>query len=151
MCKVRDLKESEVEFTLECEEEDIPVEGNCSAIDPEMNPLIRVVSYSRTTPESAEHGDFSETGWVNEEGGSCTPDDYDREDGLTCVDLAVKMLKDGAAYPSSTHFHTGIWYSADCGTLDYRTGEDEERSYHLKGFSPEEERAIFLHMTRKEK
>ena len=30
--------------------------------------LIRI-TYAIVTPESAEHGDFHETGWENEEGG----------------------------------------------------------------------------------
>jgi hypothetical protein len=34
---IRELREREVEFVLECQPEDIPVEGNASAIDPETD------------------------------------------------------------------------------------------------------------------
>ena len=107
------------------------------------------ITFSRTTPESAEAGDFSETGF-EDEGISLEPDKYDREDGLTAVDLAVKMLKtEDADEPSSTRFHKGIWYSTSWQVVSYRTGEEEERSFHLKGFSEREEREVFEEMTRR--
>lgn len=107
------------------------------------------ITFSRTTPESAEAGDFSETGY-EDEGISLEPDEYDREEGLTPVDLAVKFLKnEGATQPSSSHFHKGIWYSTDWDVVSYRTGEEEERSFHLKGFSEREEHEVFDAMTRR--
>ena len=112
---------------------------------PLLNPRIRV-SYSQTTPESAEAGDFSESGWIDEEGKEMTPDRWDREEGLTAVDLAVKFLRDeGANETSGSHFHPGVWYYSDWQT-DYHTGTQEERSYHLVDFSPEEEQAIWTKM-----
>lgn len=107
------------------------------------------ITFSRTTPESAEAGDFSETGFVDEDY-SLEPDKYDREEGLTAVDLAVKLLKHYFAYePSSTRFHKGIWYSTSWEVIDYGTGEEEERSFHLKGFSEREEREVFDEITRR--
>lgn len=107
------------------------------------NPLIKI-TYEIITPESAEQGDVEERGWVDEDGISMKPDKYDTQDGITAVDKAIKLLEeDGASEPSSSSFHSGIWYSNDRYDEDYSTGAIESRSYHLKGFSEAEERAIF--------
>lgn len=107
------------------------------------------ITFSRTTPESVEAGDFSETGFV-EEDYSVEPDEHDREEGLTAVDLVVKLLKyEGATEPSSTHFHKGIWYSTSWEVVSYRTGEEEERSFHLRGFSEREEHEVWSEITRR--
>lgn len=107
------------------------------------NRSIRV-TYSRITPESAEDGDFSETGWIDEEGSSMEPDKYDRREGLSAVDKAVKFLKyDGATEASSSYFHPGVWYSTGFDVSDYRSGESEERSYHLDGFTAAEQKEIW--------
>ncbi len=108
--------------------------------------LIRT-SFSRTTPESAEDGDFSETGWHDEAGQPMDPDAWDDE-GTTAVDKAVAFLKrEGGTEASASCWHPHLWYSwSDASTIDYRTGEDETRGYHLDGFTAEEEREIFDRM-----
>ena len=110
---------------------------------PPLNPRI-CISFSQTTPESSEQGDYSDSGWINEEGVEMTPDEFDQEEGLTAVDLAVKFLQnEGAMETSSSQFHPGVWYSTTWNTVNYRTGTDEERSFHLKDFSPAEEQEIW--------
>lgn len=105
------------------------------------------ITFSRTTPESSAEGDFSESGWIDEEGVSMWPDHIDQEEGLSVVDLAVKFLqKEGAVHPSSSDFHPGVWWSTEWSTVDYSTGEDEERNYHLHEFTPEEEREIWIQL-----
>lgn len=110
-----------------------------------------LISFSRTTPESAEDGDFSETGWIDEEGVEMTPDiDYEDDDPYkeTVASKAIAFLKDeGACYASSSDFYPGVWYTTEYQTLDYHTGEEEEKSYHLKGFTEEEEQAIYQGVT----
>jgi len=102
------------------------------------------VSFSRTTPESAAEGDTSDHGWIDEEGVDMTPDLYDLDDGMTAVDKAVAFLhREGATQASASFFHEGIWYSSGYHPIDYRTGEDEERCFHLSGFTPEEEAEIY--------
>ncbi len=92
-----------------------------------------VVTYSKTTPESVEDGDFSDTGWIDEEGTR-----------FNSPAEAIRFLKsEGATNPSSTHFHKGIWYSTDWSVNSYQTGEEEQRSYHLKGFNEREAKMIF--------
>lgn len=102
-----------------------------------------LTTYEVITPESAEAGDAEERGWHDEEGHSCEPDEYDKEDGLSAVDIAVKFLRNkGACHASSSHFHAGVWYSTE-GEQDYRTCAETTYSFHLKGFSAQEEKDIW--------
>ncbi|MFA5207261.1 MAG: hypothetical protein WC428_01025 [Candidatus Paceibacterota bacterium] len=112
-------------------------------------------TYQLVTPESAEAGDFSDQGWVNQEGESMLPNKYEIEEGITVVDKAVKFLKDnGGTEPSSSQFHVGVWYSTPDPDRDYKyiqTGEEKYYSYHLKGFTLEEEAEIYKKIQEKEK
>lgn len=111
-------------------------------------PVIRE-SFTLYTPESVERGDAAEHGWIDEDGVEMTPDEYDAEEGLTAVDKAVKHLRsEGATEASASHFHPGVWYLS-MHDPDFRTGDQEERSFHLDGFTLEQERAIFEQMTKR--
>ena len=118
------------------------------------SPLIRI-SYTRITPgDSDDPDDYEEDhGWIDEDGVEFEPDEYDIEEGMTpsesIVEQAAKFLKDEyAVNPSSAPgFHPGIWYSTEYETIDYGTGEQEERSFHLKGFTPDQEQAIWREVT----
>lgn len=74
------------------------------------------MTYDVVTPESAEIGDFAETGFVFE---ACD---------CTAHDLARYIKHDGFIYPSASH---GVprWLSTE-GETDFRTGEVETRSIH---------------------
>lgn len=102
------------------------------------------IPYATITPESAEAGDYEETGWIDEDGVSMKPDRRDREEGLTAADKAIDFLRDeGAFSPSGAPFYPGVWYSTGFETEDYSTNEEVEKSYHLYGFSEAEQRAIY--------
>lgn len=102
------------------------------------------ITFNRTTPESVEQGDYSETGWLDKEGVDMTPDAFDESEGITATDKAAKFLYDNGAYiGSSSTFHPGMWYSGDWHTVSYATGEEEERNYHLNGFTPEQEQEVY--------
>jgi hypothetical protein len=112
----------------------------------------RIVStYEIITPESAEDGEFASTGFENEDGDLIVPDEFDTkedEEGneipLTVSELAVKYLQDHyISEPSSSCFYPGISYSTEHTIEDYSTGETESRSYHLKGFTEDQEREIY--------
>jgi hypothetical protein len=104
-------------------------------------------TYQTVTPESAAKGGFEDQGWEDEEGKSMSPDEYDIEEGVTAIDKAVEFLKDnGANEPSSSQFNTGVWYSTPDGEKNYTTGEEKFHSFHLKGFTPEEEEEIYNRM-----
>ncbi len=107
--------------------------------------LIRT-TFELITPESAELGDAAERGWIDEEGQDMTPDSYD-EEGTTAVDKAVTFLRYHHSYPSASKFHVGVWYTCQYDE-DYSTGETEYRSFHLVGFTPEEEELIYKEATK---
>ena len=98
-------------------------------------------SYASITPESAEEGDFADTGWVDEKGRDCEPDEFDREEGLDRVDLAVKMLQDEGGF----RYLDANLYEGD-PDLDYGTGTETTITFHLDGFSEEELEEIALVM-----
>ena len=90
------------------------------------------IAYGIVTPESASIGDYAKTGWIDKKGVV-----------IESVDDAIEFLRNnGAVYPSSSHFHPRCWYSDD-GNTNFRTGAVETRSYHLVGFSEDEQEAIF--------
>jgi hypothetical protein len=133
------------------EEEGVLEEGSGEEDDV---PLIRT-SFSRVTwGDSGDSDDYEEEhGWIDEEGVEFEPDESDVEDGMSesesIVAQAIKFLEDeGAAHASSSHFHPGIWYSTE-SEEDFQTGANEERSFHLDGFSKEEQAEIFKAITRR--
>lgn len=140
-----------VDMLLEDEEQmDLPM--RVPPNEPEFSPEEIVAgavdariltTYNVVTPESAEQGDYAESGWYDEEGDSVVPDQYDVEEGLTVVDKAVEWLrKHNVAEASSSHFHQGVWYTS-CPDVDYGTGAETTYNYHLQGFTPEQEEEIF--------
>lgn len=100
-------------------------------------------SWSLVTPESAENGDFADSGMLP--GGDEFVDD---EDG-SALEKSIKWLKQkGAVYPSNSHFSRRTWYSSD-PIQDYKSGNEMTHSYHLEGFSEPEEKSIFAAITNK--
>jgi hypothetical protein len=107
------------------------------------NPKIKT-TFSKITLRDDE-GDYDEEhGYEDEEGQDVEVDEFDREDGLDVADVAAKwLLSKGANYEaSSSHFHPGIWYSSQ-PEGDFATASETTYSFHLEGFSPEEEEKIF--------
>ena len=112
-------------------------------------------TYDVTTNESAEQGDFADHGWYAdgfryavkdkpEEGFSCEPDEDDIVYDSSAIELAVAYLTDkGVSEPSSSCFHAGIWYSTESTVEDYSTNEHVRYSFHLDGFTGDEEQAIY--------
>jgi hypothetical protein len=80
----------------------------------------------------------------------CEPDEFDREDGKTAIDLAVDYLASESVTESSTHpvpatgSMAGIWWSYVDGSYvsNYYTGERTEVSAHPEGFTDNELRTI---------
>jgi hypothetical protein len=117
-----------------------------------------VVTYDIVTPESVEEGDTSEAGWVidgqewpgdlDEASVHLAPTwydpDVDDEDGP--IAWMVKLLRDAGADPSSSAFHAGVWYIGNPNE-DYSTGAVTTYAYHLEGFAPDDQRAVFVGVT----
>jgi hypothetical protein len=73
----------------------------------------------------------------------CEPDDIDREEGLSAVDLAVRVLR-GTVYAveySASEFQANGWYAAETYVHPY-SGEREEITAHLAGFTADQGREI---------
>jgi len=110
------------------------------------------ITFQTVSEESAENGDFEETGWINEEGETVEPDDYDVDEhgseSAAAVALAVKIIGRGCEasdYPNVCVGHT--WYTETDADVDYSNGNETTQSFHLDGFSEEEERAIYSEIT----
>jgi hypothetical protein len=76
----------------------------------------------------------------------CVPDEHDREEGLTSVDLALDILNRLPAY-MEPNCSPGIpsWFSGtDENSTDrhFRTGAWDEYGAHLYGFSDDERASV---------
>jgi hypothetical protein len=96
------------------------------------------VYYDRTTPESVDAGDFSESGQY-----TSIDIEPDPEYEETVVDVAIGELENKVISASSSEWHPGIWYQGEWGVVSYETGEEESNTYHLKGFTQEQEQEIY--------
>lgn len=108
------------------------------------DPRIKVTFRTISQPDNME-GDVEEdySGWEDEEGYSCLPEEDEIADGITVVDKAAKFLCDeGVSETSSYPFGVGDWYSTEF-SIDYATGEETAYSYHLEGFTDDEEEKIY--------
>lgn len=117
-----------------------------------MTRLIRI-SYEVITPESAELGEVAESGWIDEEGVNVDPDVDPRIESAdyrlwAVVNAAVGVIGH-KQQPSSCPFAPGFtWYTETTGDEDYATGAVTYKSWHLSGFTPEEEQAIYNEVTK---
>lgn len=77
-------------------------------------------TYSEITPESAEHGDFSDTGWEREKTNDWTIEDI------------LRALRDQGCEEISSHGSELTiygWYSTEC----YKTGTEKQLCLHVSG------------------
>lgn len=130
------------------------------------------ITYDLVTEESAREGDVAEYGYATPNGELApihdneTGEDFptpteaeikeyysvdmgedligweDPEDEMSAVDNAVEFLADRALEASDSMWHQGTWYNSE-GEQDMHTGDWTTFSYHLKGFTAEEEELIF--------
>lgn len=133
----------------------IDVSGEAVALDCSRDCVRRIrISYDVVMPESAEDGDFAETGWENEEGEIVDPDDSDVDEAgselAAVVECAVRIVGNGVEPSDSPRCCAGHTWYTDCdGDVDYEDGSETRHSYHLDGFSEDEERAIYAALTGK--
>lgn len=144
-----DVREEGVESASAPAESTVhPEEATASKkVAAELNPRIRS-AYETVTEESAAVGDVEDRGWIDEEGESMLPDEFD-DDGITVVDKAVAFLeKHYATQTSSSSFDTRLWYMTYPET-DYKTGEERTESYFLVDFTPEQLQEVYNRVTGK--
>lgn len=124
------------------EQEDLDDEDTAKAFAPGKR---HIVWHQEGWKWGGEHQDYpdevedeKDTGHLPSEPG---------EEGETAVDQAVSHLKDaGVRHASASHHHTGMWYETE-PEQDFHSGVWTRRSYHLKNFSPDEEKQIAQRMT----
>lgn len=117
-----------------------------------MTRLIRI-SYEVITPESAELGEVAERGWIDEDGVNVDPDvdpriedaSYWRWAVLNAAVGVIGYYRQPSCYPFAPGF---TWYSETTGDENYATGAVTYRSWHLSGFTPEEEQDIYNEVTK---
>ena len=108
-------------------------------VKPEVSDHRIAITYAKITPESAEEGDAEELGWEDEEGV-----DVNGVEEMTAVDRAFHFLEWQGVTEASTWptWSPGTWYSRTTDP-DFEDGSSIEYSYHLKGFTPEEEKELY--------
>lgn len=92
------------------------------------------VTYDQCTPESAEHGDYSESGFLLPGGWhiELEPGVFGTEAGKIKADCGLSLgeairLVDG--HLEKNHGDTSF-YEAEFNTIDYRTGTEERLALH---------------------
>ena len=94
--------------------------------------IIVKQTFDIITEESSKIGDFSESGWEDEEG-----KEFERPE-----DVAEYLEREGVIEASSSVFHPGVWYSTE-GHMDMYSGETRIDSYHISNAKQEEEKEIY--------
>lgn len=123
-----DLYESEDDFDLVDEIDNLPGYS-----------IQRIISFMD------EEGEVYETD--PQEPVKLVLNDFDREIGVDILDQAVAyLLNDGAEETSASFYHPGVWYVS--GTRQLNNNSLEQSTWHLKGFSEEEEAKIFEYFHR---
>lgn len=110
------------------------------------------ITYGITTPESVE---FADHGWENEKGESIKIDCFEvaefGDEHAAAVACAVDFLQESGRslevsdYPACCPGHT--WYTESEGEMNYSDGSEKMLSFHLYGFTEDEEHAIYAEIT----
>jgi hypothetical protein len=111
-------------------------------------------TYETVSPDSAADGECEDRGWIDRRGECIVPDDYDLDEYGSEFDavvaLAVKAIGRGCEPSTSPTCSPGrTWYTDADGSIDYSNGFDTRNSYHLSGFTENEELAIYAEITRR--
>ena len=89
------------------------------------------VYFQTVSPESAENGDFSAMG------------EHDFRE-VESIEDALEFIKEfGYLEPSSSEFHSEIWYTTTDSVENYKTGDQTNYTIHLENFSDLEQRQVY--------
>lgn len=78
------------------------------------------ITYQTVTPESAEHGDFADSGFESE------------SEFYTFRELVEALRNRFSDYSESPGSYSARTWASEYGEPDYRTGNETTRSIHLK-------------------
>lgn len=95
------------------------------------------IYYQKITPESAEIGDFDETG---------EHDETEFSDDETLDDVVFFLKKQNTMEASSSLFHNEIWYTSIDPDRDYQDGSETYYTYHLENFNLNEQKYIYTNL-----
>lgn len=99
-------------------------------------------SYTRVEQVGDDEYD-EERGWEDEEGHEFNTSDYDTEEEF--IAAVVDWLSDKGAYgTSSSSWQHGLWYTY----LEEEVDGSVEYSFHLNGFTPEQEKQVYIQFMR---
>ena len=101
------------------------------------------ITFDVVTPESAEHGDFAETGYIVKDRPIVIDEDCD------AITAAVKLIQDNCGHVEascSTIDRYTSWIQSD-GGMDYSTGAETRHNVHLEGYSDAEMVAVAAGLT----
>lgn len=88
-------------------------------------------TFTTVTPESAEYGDYDETGWEDETGVT-----------FASTQEAAEWLFQNANSYSSSEFYPHSWYCSE-PKMDQNTGVTTEYDYFLVDCTPEQSREVY--------
>jgi hypothetical protein len=97
-------------------------------------------TYETWDEESLEIGETDDKGWLDAEGESMEPDNFDIEEGKDVITNTVEFLSDKGAIHPSDSVGAG-WWSTE-GDIDIQTGDRTTESYHLNNYTDEEKQEI---------
>ncbi len=104
------------------------------------------VTFQSVTPGANDDDPYEEeSGWEDEEG--TVIEEYAHDDEPMDEAAARFIHYHGPVEPSSSSFHPGVWYTQTDGNENYQTGERRYLGFHLDGFTEDEQRAVFKHLT----
>lgn len=108
-------------------------------------------TYQTVDEESAEHGDFADQGWVDEEGESMEPSQEDREERISAIGTTVRFLKDKGATQGSEEGSNAAptSWSTDEPEHDrafFEKGEHTTYTYHLNNYTDNQRAEIYKRM-----
>jgi hypothetical protein len=103
-----------------------------------------VVSYLETASIDEETGDVDSDSELDDEW--TVDEDTDEPYWLQAAEH-IRDTSSGNVEPSSSAFHSNIWYTDTDPNVNYQTGEETRRSYHLRNFSEADERRIHDELT----
>lgn len=110
--------------------------------------MVHSIEFTETTTQPSTEQEELDGDWYDEgseterEVVSVEPDKYDLEEGLTAVDLAVRLLEDRDVMQPNCTTGRPRWYTSVDDDVNCVSGERTSTSAHLIGFTDDEEDAV---------
>jgi hypothetical protein len=103
------------------------------------------ITYNTATPESAEHGEYADSGFLLED--EAVDPEAIAEHGI--AEAVDSLVSSAIGYwgCKGCFENAGSWLTSIEASEDYMTGESTVYDIHLEGFSEEDEEAVFAHFT----